>query len=155
MLIKPAFPVLARSAALERLSSVAASSEPLVLFSVKARLWCPLGMGSFIVRSLYQNGSLSTRLAVGARKSRCVCVGDTQQSTRYIGYAGGKSLFGLMGEVAAAVQAVYSDVRSWEVTTFYLSRQELLMLHHYDYGELPPDNPPPAAITLGKLRPVG
>ena len=33
--------------------------------------------------------------------------------------------------------------------------KELLMLHHYDYGELPPDNPPPAAITFGKLRPAG
>ena len=82
---------------------------------------------------------------------------DAQQSTRYIGYAGGKSSFGLKGEVAAAVQALpaVTFVR-WEVTTSYLSRyKELLMLHHYDYGELPPDNPPPAAITLGKLRPAG
>ena len=82
---------------------------------------------------------------------------DAQQSTRYIGYAGGKSLFGLKGEVAAAVQALpaVTFVR-WEVTTSYLSRyKELLMLHHYDYGELPPVPPPPPAITLGNLRPAG
>ena len=82
---------------------------------------------------------------------------DAQQNTRYIGYAGGKSLFGLKGEVSAAIERLpAAKLVRWEVTTSYLSRyKELLMLHHYDYGELPPDNPPPAAITLGKLRPAG
>ena len=82
---------------------------------------------------------------------------DAQQNTRYIGYAGGKSIYGLKGEVETAVQALpaVTFVR-WEVTSSYHSRyKELLMLHHYDFGELPPDNPPPSAITLGKLRPAG
>ena len=82
---------------------------------------------------------------------------DAQQNTRYIGYAGGKSVFGLKGEVSAAIERlpVATFVR-WEVTTSYLSRyKELLMLHHYDHGELPSDNPPAAEISLGQLRPAG
>ena len=82
---------------------------------------------------------------------------DARQNTRYIGFAGGKSLFGLKGEVSEAIKRLpEARLVRWEVTTSYLSRyKELLMLHHYDYGELPPDNPPPAAITLGTLRPAG
>ena len=82
---------------------------------------------------------------------------DAQQNTGYIGLAGGKSLFGLKGEVSEAIERlpVATFVR-WEVTTSYLSRyKELLMLHHYDYGELPSDNAPSAAISLGQLRPAG
>ena len=79
---------------------------------------------------------------------------DAAQQSRFIGYAGGKSLFGLKGEIQAALQdhptALF--VR-WEVTSAYMSRyRELLMLHLYDHDVLPPENNP---IPLGKLRPAG
>ena len=82
---------------------------------------------------------------------------DARQNTRYIGYAGGKSLFGLKGEVSEAIERLpEAELVRWEVTTSYLSRyKELLMLHYYDHGELPSDNPPAAAISLGQLRPAG
>ena len=82
---------------------------------------------------------------------------DAEQQIRFVGYAGGKSLFGLKGEVQVAVQRLpAATLVRWEVTTSYLSRyKELLMLHYHDYGELPPDNSLPAAVTLGKLRPAG
>lgn len=79
---------------------------------------------------------------------------DAEGSVLFIGYAGGKSRFGLKGEVMAASESrpAATHVR-WEVTTAYLTRyKELLMLHEYENGQLPPDNPP---VTLGKLRPAG
>ena len=68
----------------------------------------------------------------------------------YIGYAGGKSLFGLQGEVRALAQQV-PEVAKFraEVTTAYLSRfRELMMIHHADHGAYPEFNPP---IKLGRL----
>ena len=77
---------------------------------------------------------------------------DDQQQVRYIGYAGGKSLFGLKGEVTQALdeftQAKYFRV---EITTSYLSRfRELMMVHIADFGAAPQLNPP---IKLGRLSP--
>mgnify|MGYP001812778550 CR=1 FL=1 len=71
----------------------------------------------------------------------------------FIGYAGGRSPFGLRGEIAAyekyAPDAVSVRV---EVTTAYLSRyQELLKLHVADHGALPRCNPP---LNLGRLSPA-
>ena len=70
-----------------------------------------------------------------------------------IGYAGGRSLFGLRGEIGAAVAEVRAAAGfRYEVTTAYLSRyQELLMLHQADHGRLPAHNP--AEPGLGRLSP--
>ena len=69
-----------------------------------------------------------------------------------VGYAGGRSLFGLRGELQrelAARGAGYSF--RWEATSTYLSRRdELLMLHLGQSGSFPPDNPPrPGLRHLG------
>lgn len=79
---------------------------------------------------------------------------DASQQILFIGYAGGKSLFGLKGEILDAFQAHSTAVWArWEVTSAYMSRyKELLMVHLYDHDGLPPKN---NAIPLGKLRPAG
>ncbi len=78
---------------------------------------------------------------------------NAQQEVVFIGYAGGKSQFGLKGEVAAALEhhTGIALVR-FEVTTAYHTRyRELLMAHVADHGELPQFNAP---ITLGRLSPA-
>ena len=73
-----------------------------------------------------------------------------------IGYAGGRSLFGLRGEL--------NDQRArhpgptlrfrFEVTSQYLSRyEELLMIHKADYGALPRENASEQDRRLGRLHP--
>lgn len=71
----------------------------------------------------------------------------------FIGYAGGKSLFGIRAEVAAAAERVPNAVSvRYEITTAYLSRfRELMMVHISDFGAPPEANPP---INLGKLSPA-
>lgn len=79
-------------------------------------------------------------------------LGDEAGRVLFIGYAGGKSRFGLRSEIMAAADAVPAaqSVR-YEVTTAYHSRyRELLMAHVADHGGLPPANPP---MTLGRLSP--
>jgi hypothetical protein len=87
-------------------------------------------------------------------------IGDASGEVRYIGYAGGRSLFGLRGELQAQLEARDPEGKGGlgfrvEVTTAYLTRhRELLMVHRADHGELPPDNrdhPPPG---LGRLSPA-
>ena len=65
---------------------------------------------------------------------------DASQQILFIGYAGGKSLFGLKGEILDAFQAHSTAVWArWEVTSAYMSRyKELLMVHRHDHHELPP-----------------
>jgi len=78
---------------------------------------------------------------------------DATGAVLRIGYAGGRSRFGLRGEIAAAASAL-AGARAfrYEVTTAYLTRyQELLMLHQADHGRLPPHNPPEPG--LGRLSP--
>lgn len=77
---------------------------------------------------------------------------DAEQQVIYIGYAGGNSTFGLLGEVTQACgalpQAMYFR---HEITTSYLSRfRELMMVHIHDHGVAPQENP---EIKLGKLSP--
>ena len=60
----------------------------------------------------------------------------------YIGFAGGKSIYGLKGEVTVLAERISeaTQVRS-EVNTAYQSRfRELLMVHVADCGELPKYN---------------
>jgi hypothetical protein len=71
-----------------------------------------------------------------------------------IGYAGGRSTFGLRGEVETALQR-HPDAVSYrvEVNSAYLSRyRELLMVHLADFGTLPPGNE--ALPGLGRLSPA-
>jgi hypothetical protein len=73
----------------------------------------------------------------------------------FIGYAGGRSLFGLRGELERDL-ATRSAIHSfrYEVTMQYMTRyKELLMVHKADHGELPAENrgSPP---QLGKMHPA-
>lgn len=78
---------------------------------------------------------------------------DSNGSVLLVGYAGGRSSFGLRGEIRAAV-AAQPDAAGYryEVTTAYLTRyQELLMAHRAIEGALPPGN---RDVTgLGRLSP--
>ncbi len=78
---------------------------------------------------------------------------DDQDQVVFIGYAGGKSQFGLRGEVAAAAQQVPAAVSvRYEITSAYHSRfRELMMVHIADFGTAPVANAP---ISLGKLSPA-
>ena len=74
-----------------------------------------------------------------------------------IGFAGGRSLFGLRGEVERAMRERPAGAAKFrvEVNQQYTTRyQELLMVHVHDHGSLPPinaENPPP---RLGRMSPL-
>lgn len=72
----------------------------------------------------------------------------------YVGFAGGRSRFGLRGEIAAAAAGLGEASRfRYEVTTAYLSRyRELLMAHQAVSGALPAANG--TVHGLGRLSPV-
>jgi hypothetical protein len=78
---------------------------------------------------------------------------DADGAVIYVGYAGGRSRFGLRGEIEAAVARMdgCSGYR-YEITTAYLTRyQELLMAHQAARGSLPRGNAP--VPGLGRLSP--
>ena len=82
-------------------------------------------------------------------------LGDGEGTVLHIGYAGGRSLFGLRSAVEAAGQQ-HRGARQfrYEVTMQYLTRyQELLMLHVADHGALPDGNRA-ERLTLGRLSPL-
>lgn len=74
-----------------------------------------------------------------------------------IGFAGGRSVFGLRGELESALRED-GGVRAatsfrYEITTSYLSRyRELLMVHAADHGAIPVGNAD-TDLRLGKLSP--
>ena len=77
---------------------------------------------------------------------------DAQGELIYMGFAGGKSIYGLRGEVAAA-SAQFDEAASYriEITTSYMTRfRELMMVYIADNGHPPRLNPP---IKLGVLSP--
>jgi hypothetical protein len=82
---------------------------------------------------------------------------DAEGRIVYIGYAGGRSLFGLRSEVERALKERPAGAVRFrvEINQQYTSRyQELLMLHVADHGALPAVNaadPPP---RLGRLSPL-
>ncbi len=80
-------------------------------------------------------------------------LGDEHGNVIFVGYAGGHSLFGLRGEIAAALERHTGAGRfRYEVTTAYLTRyQELLMAHRARAGVLPAGNGEVAG--LGRLSP--
>ncbi|MET0569646.1 MAG: hypothetical protein ABWZ74_11255 [Hyphomicrobiaceae bacterium] len=82
---------------------------------------------------------------------------DAEDRVVYIGYAGGRTLFGLRSELERALAERPGNAVRFrcEVNQQYTTRyQELLMLHAADHGELPlinRDNPP---VRLGRLSPL-
>ena len=71
-----------------------------------------------------------------------------------IGYAGGRTLFGLRSELEAALAKNEAALFRTEVTAGYISRwEELLMVHKADFGQLPPGNVGDAPRRLGRLSP--
>ncbi len=78
---------------------------------------------------------------------------DADGNVLFIGFAGGRDIYGLKGVVADALAShpEATQVR-YELTTSYHTRyRELLMVHVADHGELPMEIPP---IRLGKLSPA-
>jgi hypothetical protein len=74
-----------------------------------------------------------------------------------IGFAGGRSVFGLRGELERALRdnagAGAATSFRCEITTSYLSRyRELLMAHAADHGAIPVGNAD-ADLQLGRLSP--
>jgi len=82
-------------------------------------------------------------------------LGDAQGRVVFIGYAGGKSQFGLQGAVREALAAhSHATAVRYEITTAYHTRyRELLMLHIADFGEPPAGNRVADGVTLGHLSP--
>jgi hypothetical protein len=71
-----------------------------------------------------------------------------------IGYAGGRTLFGLRSELEAALKEGAVVKFRTEVTSQYLSRyEELLMAHFADFGALPSGNASDRGLRLGRIKP--
>ena len=81
-------------------------------------------------------------------------IGGRAGEVLYIGVAGGRSRFGLRGELADELERRGPGFRfRVEVNSQYHTRHlELLMLHQADHGALPPENEAPPG--LGRLRPA-
>lgn len=81
-------------------------------------------------------------------------LGNSGGAVVYIGVAGGRSLFGLRGEIASMLETSEADVFRYEINTAYLTRyRELLMVHMADFGRLPIENRDQDATGLGRLSP--
>lgn len=87
-------------------------------------------------------------------------IADREGELLYIGFAGGRSLYGLRGELLAELEARDPKCTQGlqyriEVNTSYQTRyRELLMAYQHDTGDLPVgnrDNPPP---NLGRISPA-
>ncbi|MBV1906358.1 MAG: hypothetical protein KUG75_09800 [Pseudomonadales bacterium] len=80
-------------------------------------------------------------------------LGDANKDVVYVGRAGSQSLFGLRGELEKHIGSA-SYFRT-EITSSYSTRfQELMMLHHADFGDYPPLNSAPDKLNLGRLSPA-
>lgn len=74
-----------------------------------------------------------------------------------IGFAGGRSLFGLRGILKdlATKPPVGATQFRVEINTQYQTRyRELLMVHHADHGALPKHNQSDPPHNLGRLSPL-
>lgn len=81
---------------------------------------------------------------------------DTKGVVVFVGFAGGRSLFGLRGEVEKALNDPPSGATQFrvEVNQQYTTRyQELLMVHVHDYGDVPAGNKGKPLPRLGRLSP--
>ena len=82
---------------------------------------------------------------------------DTAQCIVYVGFAGGRSLFGLRSELERALKERLGGACyfRYEINQQYWSRyQELLMLHVADQGTLPIINQADPPARLGRLSPA-
>ncbi len=83
-------------------------------------------------------------------------IADAADRVVLIGFAGGRSLFGLRGEVEKALKAPPAGATKFrvEVNQQYTTRwQELLMVHVHDHGALPLENQKDPPVRLGRLSP--
>lgn len=75
----------------------------------------------------------------------------------FIGFAGGRSLFGVRSELEKALAAPPAGAMQFrvEINQQYTTRyQELLMLHVHDHGQVPDGNVGKPLPTLGRLSPL-
>jgi len=75
----------------------------------------------------------------------------------FIGFAGGRSLFGVRSEIEKAVSEKIAGATQFrvEINQQYTTRyQELLMVHVYDHGSVPAGNVGKPLPRLGRLSPV-
>ncbi|MBD3647945.1 MAG: hypothetical protein HUJ31_10960 [Pseudomonadales bacterium] len=81
-------------------------------------------------------------------------LGSANGEVVFVGMAGGRSLFGLRGELQARLGSTSATQFRYEVNTAYLTRyRELLMIHRADFGSLPAENSEEDARGLGRLSP--
>jgi hypothetical protein len=80
---------------------------------------------------------------------------DPSGQVIFIGYAGGRSLFGLRGELGRELASRDSGHSfRCEVSMQYMTRyKELLMVYTAQYGELPVDNRRLRPLRLGRMSP--
>lgn len=83
-------------------------------------------------------------------------IGDDDGATLFIGYAGGRSLFGLRSSLSDKLTTLAGGARfRVETNMQYISRwKELLMDYRAQHGSLPPMNPADDGFALGRLGPV-
>lgn len=84
-------------------------------------------------------------------------LGNAAGDILYIGVAGGRSLFGLRGEVGKALNDPPAGATCfrYEVNSTYSTRhQELLMVFKADHGHLPEANTDIDESQLGRLSPL-
>lgn len=84
-------------------------------------------------------------------------IADSSGQIQLIGYAGGRSLFGLRSTLATALADNSSIGLKFRVeqNMQYISRwKELLMLHFSQHGTLPPLNSAEDGVGLGRLGPA-
>ena len=82
---------------------------------------------------------------------------DSEGRVVHIGFAGGRSLFGLRSEIERALRERPAGAMRFrtEVNQQYTTRyQELLMLHVADHGSLPVVNQADPPARLGRLSPL-
>jgi hypothetical protein len=79
---------------------------------------------------------------------------DGRDRVLYIGYAGGRSLFGLRGTLMDFIEKTSASRFRVEINSAYLTRyQELLMAHIADFDVIPVENDEKERLNLGRLSP--
>ena len=82
---------------------------------------------------------------------------DDKGDIVFIGFAGGRSLFGVRSEVERAMTEKTAGATQFrvEINQQYTTRyQELLMVHVADHGEVPSGNKGGPLPKLGRLSPL-
>jgi hypothetical protein len=85
-------------------------------------------------------------------------LGDENGEIVYIGVAGGRSRFGLKGELSAKLADKAADATCFriEINMSYRTRHlELLQAFVHDHGRLPAGNIDVDIAALGRIRPGG